>query len=88
MANTMYTLTKNVFPGLCACVCVNSKEDKDIIDDALMGKILRSQQGATLSSSSILFAFATIAFHLLALCCMSPKKEEGKAILSQSKSTS
>ena len=88
VASTMYTLTKNVFPGLCACVCVNSKEDKDIIDDALMGKILRSQQGATLSSSSILFAFATIAFHLLALCYMSPKKEEGKAILSQSKSTS
>ena len=70
VANTMYTLTKNVcFLGcVCVCVCISSKEDKDIIDDALMGKILRSQQGATLSSARILSAFATIAFHLLALC--------------------
>ena len=68
--HNVYAYKECMFPGLCVCVCVciSSKEDKDIIDDALMGKILRSQQGATLSSARILSAFATIAFHLLALC--------------------
>ena len=43
--HNVYAYKECMFPGLCVCVCVNSKEDKDIIDDALMGKILRSQQG-------------------------------------------
>lgn len=60
VANTVYTRAKNVrFPG---CVC-DSGKDKGIIDDVLMGKILRSQQGATPSSPQRVFAFLTIIFY-------------------------